>query len=328
MPRRCRAARTEPGTKSGSRLLRGSANRTGRKLRVLAVATWLLMCAAGCRLLAPDRGPIPTSLANCRQLSQQAYTCIQRDEWRRAETLLAQAIEHCPTSAEARRHHAETLWHREAFEQAVAQMETAVQLDSSDTEAAVRAGEMRLALGHVPRARVHAERALDLDSQMAKAWYLRGCVLRAEGKTDRALADFHRALDLAPDDREVLLAVAELYRLRNQPGRALTTLHRLVDVYPPGEEPGRVLYLQGLAYSALGRHEEAIDSYQMASGRGESTADLFCHLAEAHYRAGRPTAADQAVRQALACNPQHEPSRLFLRQLETARRPADALPLR
>ncbi len=299
-----------------------SADRSGRELRLLILAAWLLGGAAGCRLLTPDRGPIPTSLANCRQLSQKAYTCIQRDEWQRAEILLAEAIEHCPTSAEARRHHAETLWHREAFEQAVAQMETAVRLDPSDVEAVVRAGEMRLALGHVRRARVHADRALDLDSQMAKAWYLRGRVLRVAGKTDRALGDFHRALDLSPDDRDVLLAVAELYRLRNQPRRALSTLHHLADVYLPGEEPGRVLYLQGLAYAALGRYDEAVDSYRLASRRGETTVDLFYHLADAQHRAGRPAAADQAVRQALACDPHHEPSRAFLRRLELARHPA------
>ena len=212
---------------------------------------------------------------------------MQRDDWRQAEQLLAEAIRQDPTSTQARRYYAETLWHRKAFDRAVVEMETAMRLDRCDPHAAVRAGQMRLTLGHVDKARLHADQAVQRDPQLAAAWQLRGQVVSAAGDTERALADFHRALDLESDNRAVLWHVAELYRLRNQPHRALSTLQHLADTYVPGEEPSQVFYWQGLACAALGRHDDAVDCLQTASRRGESTADVWYQLAEVQLRGRR-----------------------------------------
>jgi tetratricopeptide (TPR) repeat protein len=280
----------------------------GECLRCVAFGLWLLAVAVGCRSLA-SQGPIPESLEASRQLSQRAYGCMQQDAWPQAEALLAEAIERCPTSAVARRGYAEALWRRQAYDAAVREMETAVRLDSSDTEAAVRAGQMRLTLGMAEKALAHADQALDLDPRLASAWHLRGRALQAAGQIEPALADLNRALDLAPDNRDVLFDAAEIYRSRNQPRRALVTLQHLTDVYPAGEEPGQVLYLQGLACAALQRYDEAAACYQLACRRGLESAEVFYQLADVQLQAGRPAAADQAVRQALARDPNHQPSR-------------------
>jgi len=155
-----------------------------------------------------------------------------------------------------------------------------------------------------------------LNSRLAPAWALRGRVMRALGELDRALADLHRALDYAPSDRQTLLDVAELYRQRDQPQRALATLQHLLDVYPPGEEPTNVLYLEGLAYKALGRHQDAVESLLAARLRTEPSVDLLFHLGEAELLAGRAAAADRTVRAALATDPQHQPSLALLARLQ------------
>jgi tetratricopeptide (TPR) repeat protein len=234
---------------------------------------------------------------------------MQQDAWPQAESLLAEAVERCPTSASARRAYAETLWHRQAYDAALQEMETALRLDATDAEAAVRSGQMLLTLGMVDKAQARANRALDNDPQLASAWHLRGRAQQAVGHVDQALADLNRALDLTPDNRDVLLDVAELYRSQNQPRRALATLQHLADLYPAREEPGQVLYLQGLASAALGRYDQAVDLLQSASRRGLTTADVHYQLADALLRAGQSAAADQALQRALALDPKHGPSR-------------------
>ena len=241
---------------------------------------------------------------------------MEHGEWDRAESLLVQAVESSPTNAQARSYYAEALWHRGASAEAVLELEEAINLDTGDVQAVVRSGEMLLATGEPRRAQQRAEEALELNPKLAAAWALRGRVMRAVGETDRALADLHRALDFTPDDRQTLFDLAELYRQRGRPQRALATLQHLLDVYPPGEEPTNVLYLEGLAYKALGRHQDAVESLHAARQRTEPSVDLLFQLGEAELMAGQAGAADRTVRAALAADPLHQPSLELLARLQ------------
>ncbi|MFV2070143.1 MAG: tetratricopeptide repeat protein, partial [Pirellulales bacterium] len=113
----------------------------------------------------------------------------------------------------------------------------------------------------------------------------------------------------------ILLQMAELYRHRGQPRRALSTLDYLTDRYPPGEEPGYVYYLKGLAYLALKRYHNAAEVLLTATQRGETTAEAYYRLGEAHLLAGQTTAARVALAQAIARQPDHQPSRLLLARI-------------
>jgi tetratricopeptide (TPR) repeat protein len=134
------------------------------------------------------------------------------------------------------------------------------------------------------------------------------------------LADYHRALSCDRGNREALLQMGELYRQLDQPRRALVTLQSLVDTYPLGEEPQQVSYLMGLAYAALDRHDDAAQSYRRAA-RADPTVEILFRLAEAEWQAGRVTLACEAATQALALDPQHQPSHALLDRL--AGLPAD-----
>ena len=99
--------------------------------------------------------------------------------------------------------------------------------------------------------------------------------MRAAGQPREALADYLRALSYAPNDRAILREIAELHRQLNQPERALQTLQTLADTYPPGEEPGQVLYLMGLAYVALGRYDDGVESLSAAVTRETHCRDAL-----------------------------------------------------
>ncbi len=197
----------------------------------------------------------------------------------------------------------------------MAQLEEACRLAGEDASLWARLAEMRLASGQPESARQAAEQALNLDPKLPNAWAIRGGVMRAVGQPREALADYLHALSYAPNDRAMLREIAELHRQLNQPDRALQALQTLAETYPAGEEPGQVLYLMGLAYVALGRYEDGVESLSAAVTRGKPTAEMFCQLGEAQLLAGHPAEAAEAARQALALRaaastqPQSAPTR-------------------
>jgi tetratricopeptide (TPR) repeat protein len=285
-----------------------------------AVVLLLALVATGCRLPFRD-GSVPQSVTDCRRLSQQGVTALERGQAENAEALLAKAVAACPVDGEARRHYAEALWRRGAHKEAIDQLQQSGRLIGDDASLSVRLAEMQLADNQLEPARQNAEQALTLDPKLPSAWAVRGGVMRAAGQPQQALADNLRALGYAPGDRTILLEIAELHRQLNQPDRALHTLQTLADTYSPGEEPGQVLYLMGMAYSALGRHDDSLESLKAAVAKGKPTPEMFYGLGEAQLLAGHPAEAAEAARHALSLQPQHQPSRALLDRIELAQRP-------
>lgn len=266
-------------------------------LAAVGVAT-----SPGCRLPGRDAA-LSKSVVTCRQLAQQGTSAMERNDWVLAENLFAEAVKTCPNDPEAHQRYAEALWHRGDRAKALAEMETAQRQAGDDDTLLVRSGEMRLALGQFGPARKDAEQALDLNPRSAAGWLLQGRISRATGQQRQALAAFHRALTYAPDSRDALLELAETHRELNEPERALMKLQSLAETYPAGEEPASVLYLQGLALSALGRHSDAVMTLRTARHRGPPAADLLARLADAEMRSGDPTAARQDAEAALGMDP-------------------------
>jgi len=246
---------------------------------------------------------------------------MEQGDWQRARGLLDQAVASSPTDVDARRQLAEVLWRNGEQKNARVHMEAAVHLEPQHAPTVVRAGEMLLETGAIDLALARAQTAIALDSTLAATWALRGRVYRQQGQQDRALADLQQSLRYGPQSREVLLEVAQLQYALGRPQRSLTTLHHLMDVFAPGEETQAALWLEGLAYGALQRHQDAVESLYAASLRGQPQPDLLCELAKAEFAAGRPDAASNAVQQALALDAGHRDSRLLLARLSEVAAP-------
>jgi len=244
---------------------------------------------------------------------------MEQGQRQKAEELLAKAVKACPVDLEARRSYAEALWQHNARQEGIAQLEEAARQAGDDATVQARLADMYLAMNQVEIARQHAEQAVSLNPKLMATWAVHGRVMRALARREEALADYHRSLRFAPDDRVILLEIAELYRELNQPERAIQTLQTLTDTYTPGEEPRQALYLSGMAYMALNRYGEAIDSFSAASLAGPPNADILCRLGEALWMSGKSAEAEAAAEQALACAPGHQPSRDLLGRIETAR---------
>ena len=285
--------------------------------------TTLLACFAlvgGCASMRKQK-IVPESIAACRQMSRDGVAAMELGQWDESRSLLREAVSTSPTDIDARRHLAEVLWQMGEHRDAVVHMEAAVRLDARNAPTIVRSGEMLLAVGAVDTAAERAQQAIALDAKLGGAWALRGRVFRHQGDTARALADLQQALRFSPHSTDVLLDTAEIQYGAGRAERCLTTLHHLLDVYAPGEEPQRALWLEGLAYQALDRPDDAIESLYAATLRGAPQADLLYQLALAEQTVGRPAEAASAVRQALSVDAEHQKSRVLLAQLEGSAAP-------
>ena len=275
----------------------------------------ILLCATvGCTAFG-RRNPVPEEVDACRELSRQGVAALEMGQWGQAEVLLRQAISASPNDSQTRRYLAEALWRRGAADEALREIEAAVEIDRSDASLTVRAGEMMLAVGDAEQALAHAERAIGMDPKLASAWALRGRVFWQRNQSDRALADLQRALEYAPNSADVLLDLAALYRQRSQPTRCLTTLHHLLDCYPPGEEPQLALLLEGVTLTELGRPAQAAESLLAASQRGPRNAEVLYRLAQAQLAAGDAATAVATAQQALAVDGTHEQTRRLVAEL-------------
>jgi tetratricopeptide (TPR) repeat protein len=258
----------------------------------VGVVLGIVAMGSGCRLVNRHSAVPQQQLAEARRLSNEGLSAADQQDLAGAETLLSQAVKRCPTDIDARRHYASVLWQRGERMEAVEQINEALRLAPEDVPLCLAGGRMTMELGLLDDADRLAIAALHAAPQSADAWHLRGQVSLARGQDETALAEFHHGLAIAPDDRGLLLDTAEVYRRLGRPRRALSTLAALGESYGPQQTPGLVLALEGMALEALGRTDDARDSYQAAIARGGAPADTAERLANLDVRsAAGPVAA-------------------------------------
>lgn len=248
-------------------------------MRRISSATVVLLAAAlGCRLV-PRNGPAPEQLAEARRLSNLGLSATDSGDLIRAEGLLEQAVQRCPSDVDARKHYARVLWERGERMEAVGQIGQALALSPGDIDLCIEGGRMYLELGLLDDAERLAGDAIRAVPRSAAAWHLHGQVALSRGRAVDALADFQHSLAFEPDNREVLLETAEVYRQLDRPKRALATLAVLEETYGPNQVPAEVLALEGLAQESLGRRYDAVESYRAAVAKGDAPPQAAARLA-------------------------------------------------
>jgi tetratricopeptide (TPR) repeat protein len=85
------------------------------------------------------------------------------------------------------------------YDEALADMDAAIELDPTNPELYVLRGQITLYLYEWDRALADYNRAIELDPDYADAYYYRGVLFYTQGYREDARADFRRYLDLAPD---------------------------------------------------------------------------------------------------------------------------------
>jgi tetratricopeptide (TPR) repeat protein len=85
------------------------------------------------------------------------------------------------------------------FDEAIADMDTAIELEPDNPELYVQRGQIILLLYEWDRVLADYNRAIELDPDYADAYYYRGVLFYTQAHRAEALPDFQRYLELAPD---------------------------------------------------------------------------------------------------------------------------------
>ena len=261
-----------------------------------------ILLSLGCS--AAHRGSLTPSLVKSRQWTQRGLLATEAGNWTEAEKLLEKAVDACPDDREARLHYAQSLRKNGHPARALSEMEKLLCGTVEDGPLHIEMAEIYFELGNLDSAARHAEQGLKLDSSSGFAWAISARLATATGKHEKALAAYQRAIGLDPGCRTWLLEIAELYRQQGRPQEALSSLHSLTDTYSLGEVPQQIHYLEGLAYQALKRNEEAIES--LPNGPTGRTADgrALLPIGQASDRHGPPRCGPSGA----PTGPGHQPT--------------------
>ena len=280
-----------------------------------------VVATSGC-LSLHDRGPASSELISCRHNWKQGLDAVQRGQWKQAETLFASAVESCPHDERARQYYADALWRRGAHDDAIEQMEKAVQLSGGDAQLVVGLGEMYLSVGDVEVAENCASEVLARQSDSAAAWALRGDIQWGRGQRNDALASYHRALSVRPQFPRIQFAVAQICYQQDRPQQGLVTLQQLIETTVREKVPKEVFRLEGLIYKSLGRYDDAVESFRTVVQSDRPNAQSFFELADVEFCADRYVDAHRSVYEALARDSTHEASRRLLEEIGLANQQA------
>ncbi len=253
-----------------------------RRISLVIVLAACLWPATGCQWPGL-RDPALDKLTASQRLSSEGNDLLEQKKPDKAEVKLAEAVRICPTDCDAWRCYAEMLWSRNAWPQAVAQLEEACRRNP-DSDLRVRLAEMYLEMGrwdeqagrlneqmgrfdearhsldeaggNLDKAQRNIDQFLNRNFKLAAAWWVRGRVLRSKG--DLLAAQGNRAQ--AKGD----LLLASQYRdlARGAYFEALTDLQRAA-AYGPKDQPDRqVIGETAAVYRSLGWWQRALESMQ------------------------------------------------------------------
>jgi tetratricopeptide (TPR) repeat protein len=186
--------------------------------------------------------------------------------------------------------------------EALADFETACELNNQSWRAIHNRGVSYAAEGRVSEALADFDRALQLNAKYATAYFNRAELLYSQGQFQEAIRDYTAAIQLGPADAAMHNGRGHAhYRLRDHE-LALREYGEALKIDP---KSAAVLVNRGDVYSDLGRYAEAAADYRSAVkadgsfGRAyQAAAWLMATCPDQHYR--NPTLAINAARRAIS----------------------------
>ena len=198
------------------------------------------------------------------------------------------------------------------YEDAIADIEKAIQKGYNGTEAQLRLGMALGSAGRYDEAQQALDAALRRDPELAVGYYYKGLFLFEEGESlarggqnpfgVHAIRLLERSRTLLPNPR-TSLALAEAYLRFGQHARAIEAAReaqKVSDLAP------RAHHVEALAHHELLEYEAAEKSYRKALDAGGDSAELFHDLGNLLSVMGRWDEAETALTEALARSPEQE----------------------
>ena len=144
-------------------------------------------------------------------------------------------------------------------------------------------------------------------------FYWMGSSYARQGMTANAISAYHQALERSPTHPSATRELAELYIRRGDPARALAACATYLSAHPRSRE---ILLLQGDAYAAAGRTDDALATYEELRGSSAAPAvDLLVRLGETYRANGQINRATDTYGEVVSTAPDSSALRYRLAQL-------------
>lgn len=176
-----------------------------------------------------------------------------------AETLYRRLLETHPDYADVARHFAMLMHQRGRRQEAIALIQRAIELDGHRPEWHNDLGNMLAADQQLEPARAAFMAAIELDPRHAEVWNNLGAILQRQQHLDEAEFSYRQALALNPEFVDAMSNLGNLLAIRGQPAESAEYLCRAFVTAADDATPKDLL---GIAYSLLGRQDEAKEVYR------------------------------------------------------------------
>ncbi len=176
----------------------------------------------------------------------------------------------------------------------------AVQLGNAGAAGHVCLGLIHDGTGQYPEAVAELQRALELDSSNEDAYVGLALALEHQGKIDEAEKTYQRAIDSHPNSRYSHNSLGTFYLRRNQYEKALGMFQKVIELAPEGY--GAYVNL-GATYNNMGRYAEAIEPLKKSIVIRPSY-QAYINLGTAFFGLNHFADAATAYEEAIKLNPQ------------------------
>jgi tetratricopeptide (TPR) repeat protein len=245
----------------------------------------------GCQSLHPFAQKTHEKIVSARQWASGGIEAFQCGKLDQAKGHFSRAAEQNPNDDSVRANLARTLHRTGETQQAIAEMQQAVNLSNRDPRMLVELGEMYLEAGQWIPARRQVELALQANPRSAAAWVLSGKTAKAKGDYSQALADFQRGLGFDSEMSEVHMQIIDTYQKMGQPFRALSTAEQFLSQHPADDQPEPAVIAKSVALIELDQLTPAIEILQTASQKDKASGEVFVRLSQAQLLAGQVSQA-------------------------------------
>jgi serine/threonine-protein kinase len=180
---------------------------------------------------------------------------------------------------------------REAFSNATAAVEKALEIDDTLAEAHVSRGHLRMHAFDWAGAEREFQRAIEINPNYATAHHMYGFYLAQRGRTHEAIATMKRALELDPVSLSISTDLGVLYYFASRYDEAIEQYRKTLEMDP---QFVRAYVTLGSTYGKKGMYPEAIAMFEKALHLSGDRAKVAA-LGRAYALAGKREEALKAV---------------------------------
>jgi Tfp pilus assembly protein PilF len=208
------------------------------------------------------------------------------------------------------------------LDQALENLNRAIELDSSLLEAYKERARTFMDIGEPVRAALDLTAAAELDPSDGEILAMRGLTLMNRSLYDAAIADFTSALESLFGDPRILYDRAAAYLMEDEQNLALADLDAVLRVRP---DAARALSLRGVARFNLGQVTQAREDFQKAAAANPNDALVWNNSGFFHYKMKEYAAAIDCYSRSLRLNPGYKEAQYNL-SLAVQKKNASELP--